>query len=420
MVVIILDVTEQKRLEEQYRQSQKLEAIGRLAGGIAHDFNNLLTVINGFAELILANAGAGGEVHDLAAHIRDAGGRAADLTRQLLAFSRKHPAPAGPIDVVAVIGGLCPLLAPLLGSAIRLNTRLNPVPAARIDKGQFEQVVMNLVVNARDAMPSGGMLTLATEVIDVGHHDASNLPVGRWIMISVADTGTGIREDVQPHLFEPFFTTKELGQGTGLGLSTVYGIVTTAGGHLRYETAVGQGTTFRVHLPPAEDCSRETIALPQPETKGPVDTPSRGTGLESFRIKSDSSTPLGRSLRVLLVEDVLAVRSFILQILHSVGFLVTDAASGEDALEKLAALPESPDLLITDIQMPGMDGRELASYVRAMRPGIRVLFMSGFASKAIQSAELDGTQEAFLAKPFEADELIRAISMLIGSLQCQV
>ena len=255
VVVIVLDVTEQKRLEGQFRQSQKLEAIGRLAGGIAHDFNNLLTVINGFAELILADSPTGGGIHDLASHIRDAGNRAADLTRQLLAFSRKHPASAGPLDLAAAVGSLCPLLAPLLGSSIRMITSLQHVPPVRVDKGQFEQVVMNLVVNARDAMPSGGVLTIATEPVETDSHNYPDLTPGSWVVLSVTDTGTGIREDVQPHLFEPFFTTKELGHGTGLGLSTVYGIVTTAGGKLRDETAAGRGTTFRVYFPLAASSS---------------------------------------------------------------------------------------------------------------------------------------------------------------------
>ena len=182
-VAIALDVTDQKRLEEQFRQAQKLEAIGRLAGGVAHDFNNLLTVINGFAELILSTSAAGPGVHDLATHIRDAGGRAADLTRQLLAFSRKQPAAAGPLDLATVVGGLCPLLAPLIGSEVRMVTRLNPVPQVCADKGQFEQVVMNLVVNARDAMPNGGTLTLTTDVVEVGAGDAADLPAGRWVVL---------------------------------------------------------------------------------------------------------------------------------------------------------------------------------------------------------------------------------------------
>jgi len=404
-VAIALDVTEQKRLEEQFRQSQKLEAVGRLAGGIAHDFNNLLTVINGFAELILADSPPGTGPHDLASHIRDAGGRAAELTRQLLAFSRKHPAAAGPIDLTEVVGNLAPLLAPLVGSPIRLVTRLDPVPPIRADKGQFEQVVMNLVVNARDAMPSGGTLTITTQTVEIDPHDGSDVPSGRWVVLSVADTGTGIRDEDRPHLFEPFFTTKELGRGTGLGLSTVYGIVTTARGHLRYETGPGQGTTFRIYLPGMPD-SREKGTNTAPR----VNKPSRGE--ENGRSSASDRLPAGVALHVLLVEDLPAVRTLTAQILSGAGYRVTDAEDGEMALHKLAAMPQPPDVLVTDMQMPGMDGRELARKVRYARPDLPVLFISGFAPEAV-AFHAPGAREGFLPKPFSPEELIQALLALM-------
>jgi signal transduction histidine kinase/CheY-like chemotaxis protein len=406
-VAIALDVTEQKRLEEQFRQAQKLEAIGRLAGGVSHDFNNLLTVINGFAELILASPASDPGVHDLAAHIRDAGSRAAELTRQLLAFSRKQPAAAGPLDLAAAVTGLCPLLAPLIGTEVRMVTRLNPVPSVLLDKGQFEQVVVNLVVNARDAMPSGGTLTLATDVVEIGAGDGSDLPPGRWVVFSVADTGTGIREDVCPHLFEPFFTTKELGRGTGLGLSTVYGIVTTAGGHVRYDTAAGRGTTFRVSLPATNDGSVERDAVSQQVTDNRA-SPSR----------SDSAAANGRarstpSVRVLLVEDVPEVRSLAVQILQNADFAVTEASDADDAIGKLKGMSAAPDVLVTDLQMPGMNGHDLAARVRIDHPGIRVLFISGYAPETPPRSDAAGSRDSFLPKPFSPDELTKAVRGLV-------
>ena len=413
-MAIALDVTDQKRLEEQFRQAQKLEAIGRLAGGVAHDFNNLLTVINGFAELILTTSEAGPGVHDLATHIRDAGGRAADLTRQLLAFSRKQPAAAGPLDLATVVGGLCPLLSPLIGSEVRMVTRLSPVPQVCADKGQFEQVVMNLVVNARDAMPNGGTLTLTTDVVEVGAGDAADLPAGRWVMFSVADTGTGIREDARAHLFEPFFTTKELGRGTGLGLSTVYGIVRTAGGQLRYETAPGRGTTFRVYLPVAKDESdRDSANKPGTGTHSsppaaPIQAhPAPGPSVANGTARS---APL---VRVLLVEDVPEVRSLASQILQDAEFSVTEAVDADDAMGKLRAMTHPPDVLVTDMQMPGMNGHDLASRIRADHPEVRVLFVSGYAPETSMRAGAEGHREAFLPKPFSPDELTRAVRGLV-------
>jgi PAS domain S-box-containing protein len=398
VVLIALDVTDQKRLEDQFRQSQKLEAVGRLAGGIAHDFNNLLTVINGFTELLLAEAEAGPTVRDLAGHIRDAGGRAADLTRQLLAFSRKQPPTACPVDLAAVVTGLRPLLTSLVGDEVRLVTRLAPVPPVLADKGQLESVVMNLAVNARDAMPKGGTLTVETRLTETGR--GGDLPPGRWVVLSVADTGTGIPAEVRPHLFEPFFTTKEVGKGTGLGLPTVYGIVTTAGGHVRYDTAPDCGTTFRVYLPAASDERGQR-------------TEDRGQKSEEEPNLSSVLCPLSSDCpRVLLVEDQPAVRALAAQILAGEGFAVTEAEDGPDALAKLSALPSPPDVLVTDLQMPRMNGRELADRVRALRPGVRVLFVSGFAPEEILPAST-GANEAFLPKPFGSDELVAAVRGLV-------
>jgi len=407
-VAIALDVTEQKRLEEQFRQAQKLEAIGRLAGGVAHDFNNLLTVINGFAELILSTPASDAGVRDLAAHIRDAGVRAADLTRQLLAFSRKQPAAAGPLDLAAAVTGLCPLLAPLLGSEVQMVTRLGAVPPVRADKGQFEQVVMNLVVNARDAMPAGGTLTLATDVVEIGPGDGADLPPGRWVVLSVADTGTGISDEVRPHLFEPFFTTKELGRGTGLGLSTVYGIVTTAGGQLRYHTAPGHGTRFHVYLPATTDQSLERSEWEQWRKN------NRQTPAESDSVGANGHSRIVPPVRVLLVEDVPEVRSLAVQILRNAEFVVTEASDADDAIDKLGAMDPAPDVLVTDMQMPGMNGHDLAARIRIDYPAIRVLFISGYAPETPARPDAAGNREAFLPKPFSPDELARAVRGLVG------
>jgi signal transduction histidine kinase/integral membrane sensor domain MASE1 len=406
-VAIALDVTEQKRLEEQFLQAQKLEAIGRLAGGVAHDFNNLLTVINGFAELILTMPGSDSGVRELAEHIRDAGCRAADLTRQLLAFSRKQPAAARPLDLAAAVTGLCPLLAPLIGAEVRMVTRLKPVPLVLADKGHFEQVVMNLVVNARDAMPSGGTLTLATDMVEVGAGDGSDLPPGRWVVFSVADTGTGIREEVRPHLFEPFFTTKELGRGTGLGLSTVYGIVTTAGGHLRYDTSAGRGTTFRVYLPATDNApvERDAVSRQGRENCGNPSRPDAVAGNGHAR---------PAPVRVLLVEDVPEVRSLAVQILQNAEFAVTEASDANDAIDKLNGMTVAPDVLVTDLQMPGMNGHDLAARVRNDHPGIRVLFISGYAPESSPRSDAPGFGNAFLPKPFSPDELTKAVQGLLG------
>jgi two-component system cell cycle sensor histidine kinase/response regulator CckA len=265
-------------------------------------------------------------------------------------------------------------------------------------------VVMNLVVNARDAMTSGGTLTLATELVETDTHPSADLPAGRWVVLSVTDTGTGIREDIQPHLFEPFFTTKELGQGTGLGLSTVYGIVTTAGGHLRFVTAPGRGTTFRVYWPVSEERSRTADKRPL-DAHQPVAEKAKSKPSTSDLASATRAT-------ILLAEDLPAVRSLTAQILTSAGFVVTEAADGEEAFRKAAGLSAPPDVLVTDVQMPGMNGRELAARIRAKWPGVRVLFISGFEPD-VQAAPPDESREAFLPKPFSPEELIQAVGKLM-------
>jgi PAS domain S-box-containing protein len=402
VVVLAVDVTDQKRLEEQFRQAQKLEAVARLAGGIAHDFNNLLTVINGFSELIAAETPAGSPLRPLVTHIQSAGERGADLTRQLLAFSRKQPPTAGPVDLAAVVESLRPLLAPLIGEEVTLVTRVAAVPKVLADRGQMESVVMNLCVNARDAMPAGGTLTVETGVAEVTEvQSPDDPPPGRWVVLSVSDTGTGIPEEVRPHLFEPFFTTKELGKGTGLGLSTVYGIAATAGGHIRFTTATDCGTTFHIYLPTAGAAA------------GYFPPPGRDTGPRPRaadapppppRVAAFADAPL-----VLLVEDQPAIRELSARVLGETGFEVIAAGDGIEALSVLADLSRPPAVLVTDVRMPNLTGRDLADRVRLKHPEIKVLFISG------DTEEVSGPNEAFLAKPFNIDELTDAVIAVLGA-----
>ncbi|WP_439621974.1 PAS domain S-box protein [Gemmata sp.] len=400
VVVLAVDVTDQKRLEEQFRQAQKLEAVARLAGGIAHDFNNLLTVINGFSELIAAETPPGSPLRPLVTHIQSAGERGADLTRQLLAFSRKQPPAAGPVDLAAVVESLRPLLAPLIGEEVALVTRVAAVPKVLADRGQMESVVMNLCVNARDAMPGGGTLTVETGVTEVAEAQSpDDPPPGRWVVLSVGDTGTGIPEEVRPHLFEPFFTTKELGKGTGLGLSTVYGIAATAGGHIRFTTATDCGTTFRIYLPAAGAAAG---FFPPPGRDGPA-RPRAADGPPP-RVAAFADAPL-----VLLVEDQPAIRELSARVLTETGFEVLAACDGIEALSVLADLSRPPAVLVTDVRMPNMTGRDLADRVRLKHPEIKVLFISG------DTEEVSGPNEAFLAKPFNIDELTDAVIGVLGA-----
>ncbi|MCE9565321.1 MAG: PAS domain S-box protein [Planctomycetes bacterium] len=407
VVVLAVDVTDQKRLEEQFRQAQKLEAVARLAGGIAHDFNNLLTVINGFSELIAAEAAPGSAVKALITHIQAAGERGADLTRQLLAFSRKQSPVAGPVDLAAVVEGLRPLLAPLIGEEVKLVTRIEPVPKVLADRGQLESVVMNLCVNARDAMPDGGTLTVETGVVEIADTPGpDDPPLGRWVVLSVSDTGTGIPEEVRPHLFEPFFTTKELGKGTGLGLSTVYGIAATAGGHIRFTTATDCGTTFHIYLPTAAMGASLFPAQPVSESlDGVAHSAENHTALPPAR---SPITPIAGTPLIMIVEDQFAIRELSARVLEETGFEVVTAADGLEAIGKLIDLPRPLGVLVTDVRMPRMTGRELADRVRLTYPEVKVLFVSGCTE------ELSSLNEAFLAKPFNLDELTDAVIAIIS------
>jgi PAS domain S-box-containing protein len=385
---VYTDVTERRRLEEQLRQAQKMEAVGRLAGGVAHDFNNLLTVINGYAEVALAGLGPGDPARDHLEPIRDAGARAAGLTRRLLAFSRKQVLAPVVLDLNALVAETGKLLAPVIGEDVRLEVRLAPgLWRVRADQGEIDQVVMNLAVNARDAMPKGGRLTIETRNVELAGGPAARqgLPEGRYVVLSVADTGHGMDEATRARLFEPFFTTKEVGKGTGLGLASAYGVVTQSGGHLEVESAPGAGTTFRVYLPRAE---------------GPVTAGKSLPGLVNRARPTET---------VLLVEDEAAVRSLARRALELEGYAVLEASTGHEALAVCGGHAGPIHLLATDVVMPGMSGREVADRLMSSRPGLKVLFLSGYPADALSGYGVTDTGAIFLPKPYTPRSLARKV-----------
>lgn len=372
---------ELQRMEEQHRQAQKMEALGQLAGGIAHDFNNLLTVILGYGETLGEGLDEGSPLRSAVVEILRAGEHASALTRQLLAFSRKQVVTAETFCLSSVVRSTETMLRRLIGENIRLTTCLEPDPVyVEGDSGQIQQVLLNLAVNARDAMPEGGELTLATRSLD-GDAGADELPGeltgGRWALLTVTDTGVGMSEEVQRHAFEPFFTTKAADRGTGLGLSVVYGIVEQSGGYVEVDSAPGEGTAFRVYLPRAEE---------RKEPRKPQDVPA---GL----------APAVRDTTVLLVEDDDGVRTLAETTLRRAGYHVLAAERTGDALE-LAAEHGSLDLLVADVVLPGRGGRQLAERLRELHPDLKVLYISGYTDDAVLRDDVAGERAAFLHKPF--------------------
>ncbi len=386
--LIAEDITDRRQLEEQLRQAQKMDAVGRLAGGVAHDFNNLLMVINGYAEVLLEQLDHGGDMHHKVQSIQQAADRAATLTRQLLAFSRKQLLELKVVDVNTVIGDMERLLRPLIGENIELVTRLDPDTGhTRADAGQLEQVIMNLVVNAKDSMPDGGKLTVQSSDVTVRQNFREHRFVspGRYAVISVSDTGHGMDKETQSRIFEPFFTTKEKGKGTGLGLSTVYGIVKQSNGYTFAESDPGAGTTFYVYLPRVEDAAEEALpAENQPNEAGGCET-------------------------VLLVEDEESVRELVRVTLLSRGYKVLEAENGESGLRVAESFHENIDILITDVVMPGVGGRELARKLLALRPGISVLYLSGYTEDTVVTQGALGLDTAFLQKPFTLQSLAKKV-----------
>jgi signal transduction histidine kinase len=387
--------TQQLRLEEQLVQSQKMEGIGRLAGGVAHDFNNLLTAILGYAELMEAQLGDDEGLRSELREIRSAGERAAALTRQLLAFSRRQVLQPRTLDLNTVVSDVEKMLARLIGEDITLVTRLEPaLGSVKADPGQLEQVLMNLAVNARDAMPEGGTLTFATanaelNVDFVAVHPGA-LP-GAHVLLMVTDTGTGMTDEVRSHAFEPFFTTKERGKGTGLGLATAYGIVKQSGGYITVDSEAGRGTTFRIYLPRVE-----------------------GTAVVSGRTTSSLLLPIGTET-ILLVEDEAGVRRLSVTVLKTQGYVVLEAVSGDMALEVARSETGPIHLVVTDVVMPGMSGRELWDRLRMLRPNSRVLFMSGYTDDAIAQHGVLEPGIAFLQKPFTPFSLARKVREVLDA-----
>jgi two-component system cell cycle sensor histidine kinase/response regulator CckA len=386
------DVTDRRVLEDQFRQAQKMEAVGRLAGGVAHDFNNLLMVVSGYAEVMLAELDLDHPLHEKARAIQQASDRATTLTRQLLAFSRKQLLELKVVDLNAIVADMERLLRPLIGENVELVAKLAPEAGfTRADVGQLEQVLMNLVVNAKDAMPGGGKLTIETQnmVVDENHRRGQTfIRPGNYVMLAVSDTGMGMNKETQSRIFEPFFTTKEKGKGTGLGLSTVYGIVKQSGGYVMVQSEEGQGTTFHIYLPRAEGAAEKYAA--------PV-----------------ASAAAGGTETILLVEDEESVRQLVRETLAAKGYRVLEAGNGEAGLAA-ADREEKIDLVITDVIMPGMGGREMVQQLAKTRPQTKVLYLSGYTEDAIVN---EGTMEngtAFLQKPFTLQNLSRKVREVLG------
>lgn len=399
-----IDISDRKALEEELRQSQKMEAIGRLAGGIAHDFNNLLTSILGGSSLLLERLGerkesaAAAMLHGEIEGIQAAAERAAALTQQLLAFSRRQVVEPRILDLNVIARDTARMLERLLGEEIRLELRLDSsLPPVRADEGQLHQVLVNLAVNARDAMPGGGRLRISTATLDTGAQRTvlpgpagGELPAGRYSVLAVSDTGAGMDATTLAHIFEPFFTTKEKGKGTGLGLATVYGIATQSGGYVSAESAVGAGSTFRLFLPAQASTAIAVTPPPLP------------------------SDPVGGGQTILLVEDEAAVRELVATALADRGYSILTAADAGEALRIESAFAAPIDLLITDVVMHGMRGPELAARVRASRPAMPVIFMSGYPDDApVAGASRDGPT-SFLQKPFRVSALGSKVAELLA------
>jgi two-component system cell cycle sensor histidine kinase/response regulator CckA len=387
-VAVMHDITERKKLEEQFRQAQKMEAVGHLAGGIAHDFNNLLTVILGYSETLLTELSHDRHLRDMVLEVYQVGERAAMLTRQLLAFSRKQVLAPQVVDLNGIVMDLEKMLRRLIGEDIELHV----APAADLgrvfaDPGQLEQVLLNLVVNARDAMPRGGQLTIETRNVELDAAYAQDhlaVQPGSYVLLAVSDTGCGMDEATRARLFEPFFTTKEPGKGTGLGLATVYGIVKQSGGDIFVYSEVGRGTTFKIYLPRVQ----QPLAPPGPKGLG--------------RMPRGDET-------VLLVEDEDSVRGLSRHVLLLSGYRVLEARNGDEALGISGDYAGAIDLLLTDVVMPNMGGRELADHMSRQRPTLKVLYLSGYTEDAVVRHGVLAADTAFLQKPFTPAALAQKV-----------
>jgi len=395
--VNVQDLTERRRAEEQVRQAQKMEAVGRLAGGVAHDFNNMMMIIMGFSDFLLNNLERADPRWADADEIRKAAERAMHLTRQLLGFGRQQLVARHVLSLNEVVSGMERMLRPLLGEDIRLGTRLSVgLGGVEADYGQMEQVVMNLALNARDAMRGGGRLTIETLDIDLpegyGYRQVGiDIPPGPYVMLLVSDTGHGMTPEVKARLFEPFFTTKPATQNTGLGLATVYGIVVQSGGYIWVDSEPERGTTFKICLPRVE----------------PED--------ELAQLPVESSRPRPGSEHILLVEDEDAVRSVAARVLSNQGYTVIQARNGQEALRLLSEQVESIDLILTDVVMPDMGGLALGEKLKVVKPEVRLLYMSGYSQADKLQPGMGNFELPFLQKPFSAESLILKVREVLDA-----
>ena len=390
VMAIARDLSERDRLENELRQAQKMEAVGRLASGIAHDFNNLITVLIGYTDELLEHVPPGSEARHLAESVRRATDRAAALTQQLLSFSRRHTAVTNRVDLNRLITGMEDMLRRLLGPQITINLALQPdLAMITADESQVSQVIMNLAVNARDAMPKGGTLTVTTANVVLGDEHLDMIP-GPHVLLTVEDTGHGMSSEVRDRLFEPFFTTKALGHGTGLGLSMVQGIVRRCGGQIQLDSEPGAGTRFRVYFPGE---TRGDV-VPAPAAPRQAAAGARGDGL------------------ILLAEDDASVRRLVASELTRRGFTVMEAEDGRAALELLTREKAHVDILVTDVVMPRLNGAELAKEAARVQPGIKILFISGHPERAGRGLDPTGVTN-LLMKPFTADTLAARIKELM-------
>ncbi len=394
----LIDITERKRLEQQLRQSAKMEAVGRLAGGVAHDFNNLLTAILGYSDLLLERLPANSPLSRYVAEIKKGGERASSLTRQLLAFSRQQVLAPQVLNLNTVVADTQKMLRRLIGEDIELVASLHPqLGNVKADPGQMEQVILNLAVNSRDAMLEGGKLTIATANIelndsrDVMIFEQPGFRAGRYVMLAISDTGCGMEAETQTHIFEPFFTTKGKDKGTGLGLSTVYGIVKQSEGYISVRSEPGQGATFKVYLPRVEQEAAETK---------PRET------LSAARQGSET---------ILLVEDENAVRELARMVLQAKGYKVLEATSAEEALKICERRGGPIPLMVTDVIMPQMSGHELARRLATLHPETKVLYMSGYAGRAVGRREISDSESVFLQKPFTSETLASKVRELLDA-----